>query len=502
VEANFEDIQIMVLKLNKSLLAGSVSLALFVPSLTYATNGMNLEGYGPIATGMGGASMAYDNGVAAVMNNPATLGMMNDGESRLDLALGNLRPDISTSNAFGKADSSATSFLMPAVGWAKRDGQLTYGVGMFSQGGMGAEYDACSSVDPTCDPATGEGNVSRSEVGVGRFVVPLVFNVNEKLMVGGSLDYVWGGMDLQMAMPGDATGFGDFIQTSVAGGMFNGAHNAGIAQGTLVDGLANAMAGGAITNVNWVRFDFSDNSDFTGKAKGNGTTGKLGLAYKVNNNLTLGATYHAKTAMSDLTTNGATVSMNIDADFPALGGAPSGTITTGTVPLTGKLTVNDFQFPAQFGLGMAFQQDKWLFVADVKVIKWSDVMDSFNMTFTADTVASNGSFGGAAFDVEMFQNWDNQTVIQLGGAYQLNPETTLRAGINSSSNPIPKETLNHLFPATIENHYTFGLGYAISQVSNIDFSLALAPEVSVKAGSGNTVKHAQTNLQIQYSYKF
>ncbi len=488
----------MVQKFNNHLLAGSISLALLVPSLSYATNGMNLEGYGPIATGMGGASMAYDNGVAAVMNNPATLGMMNDGESRLDLALGNLRPDITTSNPYGKADSSSTSFFMPAVGWAKRDGQLTYGLGMFSQGGMGTEYDACSSVDPTCNPSTGSGNVSRSEVGVGRIVAPLAFNVNENLIVGGSLDYVWGGMDLQMAMPG--TQFMDFLPTAYNPAATNAA---GTASGTLVDGLAAQMGAGNITGVNWVRFDFSDSSDFTGKAKGNGTTGKLGLAYKVNSNLTIGASYHAKTSMSDLTTSGATVSMNINADqgyFTT--GTPNSNIVPLTVPLTGKLSVNNFQFPAQFGLGMAFQQDKWLFVADVKVIKWSDVMDSFRMTFTADTAASNGGFGGAAFDVEMFQNWDDQTVIQLGGAYQLTPETTLRAGINSSSNPIPKKTLNHLFPATIENHYTFGLGYAISQASNIDVSLALAPEVSVDAGSGNTVKHSQTNFQLQYSYNF
>lgn len=37
-----------------------------------ARNGMNMEGYGPIACGMGGACMAFDNGTAAVMNNPAT----------------------------------------------------------------------------------------------------------------------------------------------------------------------------------------------------------------------------------------------------------------------------------------------------------------------------------------------------------------------------------------------------------------------------------------------
>ena len=48
---------------------------LSAPIGVYATNGMNLEGYGPIATAMGGASMAYDNGTAAVINNPATLAL-------------------------------------------------------------------------------------------------------------------------------------------------------------------------------------------------------------------------------------------------------------------------------------------------------------------------------------------------------------------------------------------------------------------------------------------
>jgi len=55
---------------------------------------MNMEGYGPIATGMGGASMAYDNGTAAMINNAATIGLMKSGTSRLDLAIGGLHPDV------------------------------------------------------------------------------------------------------------------------------------------------------------------------------------------------------------------------------------------------------------------------------------------------------------------------------------------------------------------------------------------------------------------------
>ena len=62
----------------------------------WATNGMNLEGYGPIALGAGGASYAYDNGLAAVMNNPATLALAADGR-RADLALGYLGPNVNSS---------------------------------------------------------------------------------------------------------------------------------------------------------------------------------------------------------------------------------------------------------------------------------------------------------------------------------------------------------------------------------------------------------------------
>ena len=60
------------MQLNKlaSMLA---AIGMAVPGLALVTNGMLMEGYGPIAAGMGGASMAYDNGTTAMANNPATL---------------------------------------------------------------------------------------------------------------------------------------------------------------------------------------------------------------------------------------------------------------------------------------------------------------------------------------------------------------------------------------------------------------------------------------------
>lgn len=79
----------------------------------FATNDMNLEGYDPIATGMGGASMAYDNGNAAMMNNPATLGLAGDG-SRLDVALGFLGPNVK--NVTSGEKSGGDAYFMPAIG--------------------------------------------------------------------------------------------------------------------------------------------------------------------------------------------------------------------------------------------------------------------------------------------------------------------------------------------------------------------------------------------------
>src|SRR5258708_27362691 len=74
-----------------------------------ATNGMNMEGYGPVATSLGGASFAFDNGTAAIINNPATLGLMAD-RSRLDVAVGLLSPSITATNQAGqRAKSKATA---------------------------------------------------------------------------------------------------------------------------------------------------------------------------------------------------------------------------------------------------------------------------------------------------------------------------------------------------------------------------------------------------------
>jgi long-chain fatty acid transport protein len=441
--------------------AVSVFSLLLLCSLTlvpaaHATNGMNMEGYGPIATGMGGASFAYDNGTAAMMNNPATLSLM-ESDARLDLAIGFLAPDI-TSSAPGAPDakSSADLFMMPAFGYARKAGDLVYGIGIFAQGGMGTEYAADSFL------AFGSNDVVRSELGVGRLIIPVSYNVNKDFAIGGSIDYVWATLDLKMALPG-----ADF--------------------GGLVTGCSGAVCPGlsALGGAPWVRLDFSGGGDFNGAAKGTGFAGKIGATYKISPDFTVGATYHSKTSLSDLET---------DSNGASLSAAGSGTLGTG------KIKVVDFQWPETYGIGVSWKASKALMVvADIKQINWKSVMKDFKMTYEGPVAPAPGS---NTINFAFPQNWKNQTVYELGAAYMFTPEFTGRIGVNISDNPIPAEDLFYLFPAIEKNHFTIGAGYAFSKASSIDFSFAYAPEVKVTAGTGVTTAHSQMNEQIMYSYRF
>lgn len=482
------------MKKNMKIVAALMAIGLVSPA-AYATNGMNLEGYGPIAAAMGGASQAYDNGTAAVMNNPATLGLMPEG-TRIDVAVGILAPDV-TAKMTGQtaAKSSADLFIMPAMGFATKSGSLTYGAGLFAQGGMGTEYSATSFM------AAGSGEKVRSEVGVMRVIVPLAYQLDEKITIAGSLDYVRASMDIKMALSGGQ--FGDMV----AG--LGGSQAAGSASGSMVNTLVGgftvpqAMCGAVpcLSTMQWARLDFSDDNAFTGKAQGAGMAGKLGATYKYSQALTLGMSYHSKTALGDLEANDASMSMNVTG--PATLNAPT------TIVVTGKVKVKNFQWPETYAIGGAYQvNDQLMLVADYKYIGWKAVMKDFNVTFTADATqtgaAGPGGFnlGGQVVDMTLKQNWDDQNVIQIGGAYKTSPDLTLRAGLNYANNPVPDKYMNPLFPAIATTNVTVGAGYNFSKVSSVDFNYAYVPKITGGiAATGATVDFAGYSAQLMYSHR-
>lgn len=400
-------------------------LAVALAGSAHATNGMNLEGYGPIALGMGGASMAYDNGLAAMMNNPATLGLMPQG-SQVGVALHYLGPDVDSSCAGGPcagmtAPSGGDAYFMPAAGWVRKDGALTYGVGMYAQGGMGTEYAANSFM------AMGTGQPSRSELGVGRLLFPLAYAVAPNLVVGGTLDFVWAGLDMRAALgPGGP------------------------------------------------RIDFSDDSDFTGKAKAHGFAGKLGLVYRAAPSLDVGLTYHSHTNLSDLETS------NTGATFAGM---------------VGKVSVHDFQWPETYAVGVAWRfAPAWMLALDVKHIGWSEDMKNFRLAFTP--------LGGAEIPLTMAQNWHDQNVLAVGLQYRVSDQLGLRAGYNRGKNPVPDATVNPLFPAIVEQHFTAGFDYMLDKANGIAAALSYAPAVEVSSAGGIDIRHAQLSGMVSYGHAF
>ena len=444
--------------MNKSKTAKAVrhlaAFAVIASPLTaaMATNGMLMEGYGPISTAMGGAAQSFDNGTAAMAQNPATLALMADG-SHLDLAIGFLGPKVTSSVPGMRAPSGGTLYTMPALGYTTRRGALTYGIGMYAQGGMGTEYDANSFM------AMGSGDRVRSELGVGNVIIPLAYQVSPDLAVGATLDYMWATLDMQMAA----------APASALAGLVTGASGA---IGGQLQGLAGSPA-------RWARINFSDDNKFTGAAKATGFGASLGATFKVSQAWSVGTSYRLKSRLDDLKTGATTASMTADGGFID----------------NGRLTVIDFQMPAVLAVGASWQVNPTvLLAADVKSIRWAEVMKSFKMRYD--------SVNGGSVDFALPQNWKDQTVLNLGLAWKANEQLTLRAGLNLADNPIPDATVNPLFPAIVKSHATFGLGYKTSPVGEFNAALTLAPKTTVTSGAGVTIAHEQTNLQLMYSHRF
>jgi len=439
--------------------AVAVAAALALPmGAAMATNGMLMEGYAAVATSMGGAAQAYDVGNSAMAQNPATLALQPDNTSRFAVNIGLLRPDVESSMAGAPvAQSGGDLYVMPSLGYTKRNGVWTYGIGMYAQGGMGTEYSADTFLG-----FNGLGE-ARSELGVGNVLIPVVYQVNEKLAIGATGKFVWASLDMMM----NATGM-------QLGSLYAGGDGA----------FAPANVAG-LSTADYTRLEFSGGGKFSGAAKAKGYGLTLGSTYKVSDALMLGASYQLKTRLSDMETDGDGAKLST-----SLGMLPS---------VTGKITVIDFQMPSVLAVGASWQATpSVMLAADIKRIGWSDVMDQFRMRF--DT-----SMGSVSFAIP--QHWKDQTVLNLGVAWKTSEALTLRAGLNLSDNPVPDQYVHPLFPAIEKNHVTFGFGYKLSKNDAINASWAYAPTVTV-TNPGNafsppiTISHGQSNLQFAYSHTF
>lgn len=445
-----------------------------------ATDVFRLEGFGAISRAMGGVAVAQDVGPAGMMTNPATLSLMRDGQQVLGgLDIVTTSIDVSNKATGATVSSSDHSqnrgpYLAPELAYTKRFGALSLGIGAFAQGGLGTEYGSSSFLSAANGSlATGLENSSRLLV----LNIPLAvsYQVNEKLSVGGSLDAMWQGLNLNLLLGADQVG--NLIGT-------------GRANGSLVPVL------GMLPDLRGAHFSLTKNQPLNSGVDAWGFGGRLGMVYKASEATTLGAAYTFKSQMADME-GGATLT--------AVDGL------AGKVPLNGKIKIQDFQMPSHLDIGISQRiTPQWTVAADISRVFWKDVMKDINVAFVvnAGQLAGGTDVGGRNLDIKLPQDYKDQTVFSIGTAYALNDSITLRGGFRMASQALRSSTLFAVIPATPRKHLAAGIGYALSKQSTIDLALSHAfKEKMANDSLPNTsapieVTHAQTNATLNFRHAF
>lgn len=446
-----------------------------------ATDVFRLEGFGAVSRAMGGTAVAHDVGPAGMMTNPATLSLMPEGDEAM-IGLDLVTTDITVRNkTTGESVSSETHannrgpYMAPEAAYTRRTGAWSFGVGAFAQGGLGTEYGSGSFLSAGQNGAnTGLENSSRLLV----LNIPFAasFQVTDQLTVGGSIDAMWQGLNLDL-----------LLTTSQVGTLLGAGRVFPATPGTIA-GILGGLAGAG--TLQGAHFSLTKDQFLGSGVDAWGYGGKLGMLYKVTPETTLGASYTFKSQMNDM--EGQATLTAID--------------TGGNIALGGKITIKDFQMPSHVDLGISQRLGaQWLLTADVSRVFWKDVMKDIKVNFVHNS-------GLGDINILLPQDYKDQTVLSLGAAYELNKQLTLRGGFRLATQALRSSTLFAVIPATPRKHLSAGLTYAFSKQSRIDFAYSHAfketmDNPGVAGGSPNAsdpiqVTHSQNNATINFRYSF
>ena len=368
---------------NRGDLSRSALLFALHSPAAFATNGINLIGFGTESTLMGGADIAVARDTSALNTNPAGLtqihGQAFDGFGSV------LRTfDLAHKDSFGndKHADNKYSFLGGGGYAASLDSvPCTAGVGLFSQGGAGGVFKNINT-------AFGNRDDMSSLFGMAKISPGLGCRINDAWSVGASLAITYASVEQKF-----------FPNTSVAAAPF---------------------AGYSLDDASALKVGF-----------------KLGVQYRVNPSLTLAATYTEKTELP--LTGG-----ELNANYSGMG---LGTVKYRNASVTG------LAMPREIALGAAFKPvDAWLLSFKLNWINWADAIKSVTLRATDPDNPS----APAAYQIVTPGDWKNQWVFASGLAYTWNELTTLYAGHNYGSNPIPAQNSSPLLAGILEHHITLG----------------------------------------------
>lgn len=120
-----------------------LAATLLLATTAFATNGTRLIGFGTKMNGRGATGVGVFDSPSLMMTNPAGLTFLDTG-SGLGVNLAMLTPSTSFKNSLNDKDGDKNYYPLGGLGYVshpKKLPRLAWGAGLFTQGGMGADYE-------------------------------------------------------------------------------------------------------------------------------------------------------------------------------------------------------------------------------------------------------------------------------------------------------------------------------------------------------------------------
>jgi long-chain fatty acid transport protein len=198
------------------------------------------------------------------------------------------------------------------------------------------------------------------------------------------------------------------------------------------------------------------------KADGLSPTWSVGAQYDVSERTRIGITYTSETRFR----------LEGDAEATVFGLNPLD--PTFGVPSEFDLDV-DLVWPQSIGVGITH----WLncrqrISADVLWFDWSHAFDRLDLTLSNPSNAAFVPLGPIRDSLPL--EWNDSVSVRLGHEYWLTPCNVFRVGYVYNSKTIPRSTLTPYIPATLEHAFTVGFGHQRRDVHfNVGYEFGIGP---------------------------
>ena len=455
-----------------------VTIAILLCSLqSFSQNGTRLIGFDAKTTGRGGTSTGFFDNPSLMMNNPAGLSFLKSGE--IDLSISLMVPTIHFKNSINNSDGKSNIFPLGCLSYAHTPyKRLTYAAGVFTQGGMGADFNL--NHDLFRDQS---GNyvqqMYHSKFAVMQAGGSVSYKLTNRLSIGATANLVYGHVEFQMPMampPSMLKGVVDPQSGYTFGDMFAGSPE--------TNGLGYIEVVAAANMKGLTAYGFN---------------GKIGLAFKPTEKFSAGLSYSLPVSMRYK--NG-----NAKMDMTYQLNNAFGRIVAGIMQQDPNITareaqemamnqfaqlgidlskgaIDNYNARAEFGLpqslstGLFYAASKKIRLAlDAEWINWKNAFDKMDIRLTNGTNPNISRMIGVDGNLAMAfpLNWKNTIVIRTGGEFDATKRITLRAGYVYGSNPVPESTIFPVFPAIVKHHVTLGTALKLSHLLSINLAYEYA----------------------------